>query len=240
MPSLQPRWPSIGLASRSFSTLAMIASRRACSSGLIPSASSRLRVSMSSLYSLWFGRNSCSGGSSSRTVTGSPSIARKIPTKSSRWNGRSFSSAMRRVAWSAAMIISRTIGIRAGALGVERGIGVGPHAEPFRPVAIRPGQELADLVAELAFDGLDGVEKDLAGPAVDGDPVALTDDATAHFEDATVLVHGDFRGADHAGLAHPDRDHRRVRGPAAPRGDDALRGVHARHVFRRGLGTNEV
>ena len=42
------------------------------------------------------GRNSCSGGSSSRIVTGSPAIASKIPSKSDCWNGSSRSSAARR------------------------------------------------------------------------------------------------------------------------------------------------
>ena len=70
--------------------------------------------------------------------------------KSSRWNGRSFSSAARRVAWSAAMIISRTIGMRSAAKNmcsvrtrpmpsapnsrarsrVGRRVGVGADAEP--------------------------------------------------------------------------------------------------------------
>ena len=35
------------------------------------------------------GRNSCSGGSSSRMVTGSPAIASKMPSKSACWNGSS-------------------------------------------------------------------------------------------------------------------------------------------------------
>ena len=115
----------------------------------------------------------------------------------------------------------------ARALGVVRGVSVGAHAEPFRAVAVRPGQELADLVAQLALDRLDRVEEDLARPAVDGDPVTLTDDATADLEDPAMLVHDDFAGADHAGLAHPDGDDGRVRRPAAARGHDALRGVHA-------------
>ena len=42
-------------------------------------------------------------------------MARKMPRKSSRWNGRSFSSAARCDTWSAAMIISRTMGMRSGA-----------------------------------------------------------------------------------------------------------------------------
>src|SRR5262249_57912530 len=91
----------------------------------------------------------------------------------------------------------------ARALGVERRVGVGPHAEPLGPVAVGPGQELADLVAELAFDGLDAVEQDLAGAAVDRDPVALADDAPADLEDTAGLLHRDLRGADHARPAHP-------------------------------------
>ena len=64
---------------------------------------------------MYFGRNSWSGGSRRRIVTGRPSIARKMPTKSSRWNGRSrFTAACRAVA-SLAMIISRTMGIRSAA-----------------------------------------------------------------------------------------------------------------------------
>ena len=47
-------------------------------------------------------------------VTGRPSMAWKIPLKSSRWKGRSLATAARRVAASPAMIMSRTIGIRSG------------------------------------------------------------------------------------------------------------------------------
>ena len=61
------------------------------------------------------GRNSCSGGSSRRIVTGRPFIARKMPSKSSRWNGSSLASALRRPASSSARIISR-IGVDALAL----------------------------------------------------------------------------------------------------------------------------
>ena len=43
-----------------------------------------------------FGRNSCSGGSSSRIVTGRPAIASKRPSKSSCWSGSSSASASRR------------------------------------------------------------------------------------------------------------------------------------------------
>jgi hypothetical protein len=42
-------------------------------------------------------------------------------------------------------------------------------------------------------------------------------------------------GAGDARLAHAARDHRRVRGHAAARGEDAFGGVHAVNVFGRGL-----
>src|SRR5438034_333533 len=109
MPSRQPRWPSIGLASWSERTFAII-----CSSRSRPMWCASRRV-YSSRRSVYLGRNSWSGGSRRRIVTGSPSIARKIPMKSLRWNGRSFFTAAWRAAESVAMIISRTIGIRSAA-----------------------------------------------------------------------------------------------------------------------------
>src|SRR2546427_2935278 len=100
MPRRQPRWPSIGLASRSVSILAIRSSSTRWRSTFTPSASRRARSSIISLYSFGVVRNSCSGGSSRRIVTGSPSIARKMPTKSSRWKGSSFLTAECRVARS--------------------------------------------------------------------------------------------------------------------------------------------
>ncbi len=61
--------------------------------------------------SVW-GKNSCSGGSSSRMVTGSPSMIVNSSTKSARCIGRIFSSAARRPFSSSARIISRTAAIR--------------------------------------------------------------------------------------------------------------------------------
>ena len=53
------------------------------------------------------GKNSCSGGSSVRMVTGMPFIALKRPSKSARWKGSSFASAFLRSAVVLARIISR-------------------------------------------------------------------------------------------------------------------------------------
>mmetsp|Transcript_5173 Transcript_5173/g.18550 ORF Transcript_5173/g.18550 Transcript_5173/m.18550 type:complete len:329 (-) Transcript_5173:1346-2332(-) len=101
--SLHPRKPSIGFISASFSI------RSTTSSSSAPvSAASRATISSSSPS----GRNSCSGGSSSRIVTGIPSIARKIPSKSPLWNGNRSSSAAWRSLVNVAMIIRRTVRMR--------------------------------------------------------------------------------------------------------------------------------
>src|SRR3989338_2384998 len=52
-------------------------------------------------------------------------------------------------------------------------------------------------------------------------------------------VHDHVPGADDAALAHPDRDHGRVRRAAPARGHDALGRVHAGDVLGRGLGPHQ-
>ena len=71
MSSRQPRWPSIGLDSVS----AMTRSRSSAGSTFIAAATSAISSSL-------FGRNSCSGGSSRRIVTGRPRMMVKSSTKS--------------------------------------------------------------------------------------------------------------------------------------------------------------
>ena len=53
------------------------------------------------------------------------------------------------------------------------------------------------------------------------------------------VVDADRAGAGDAGLAHAARDHRRVRGHAAARRDDALGGMHAVDVLGRGLDAHQ-
>ena len=91
----QPRCPSIGFDSCSCST------RRATTSTPMPSS-----LASSACLAFSCGTNSCSGGSINRIVTGRPSIAWKMPTKSRRWNGSSLSSALTRASLSFARIIS--------------------------------------------------------------------------------------------------------------------------------------
>mmetsp|Transcript_6562 Transcript_6562/g.23134 ORF Transcript_6562/g.23134 Transcript_6562/m.23134 type:complete len:360 (-) Transcript_6562:999-2078(-) len=104
----QPRKPSMGFTSLSFSMRSSTSS-----SGAPVSAAMELTIESSSSPS---GRNSCSGGSRRRIVTGRPSIALKMPSKSARWNTRMSSRATLRLSVSAAMIILRTLRMRSSVL----------------------------------------------------------------------------------------------------------------------------
>mmetsp|Transcript_17127 Transcript_17127/g.40886 ORF Transcript_17127/g.40886 Transcript_17127/m.40886 type:complete len:379 (+) Transcript_17127:738-1874(+) len=107
MPRRHPRSPSIGLASSSASM------RVRTSADPTPSSDASWSHSWSSAGPSC-GRNSCSGGSSRRIVTGSPSIAAKMPSKSSRWKpwiSRS-ASALPGAPSSCAAIMRRTAAMR--------------------------------------------------------------------------------------------------------------------------------
>ena len=100
------------------------------------SCSARIRSRIrSSLASSSGGRNSCSGGSSRRIVTGKPAIASKMPSKSPCWNGSSLSSTERRSSSVEARIISRTSGSRSSAMNMcsvrQRPIPSAPNSRAF-------------------------------------------------------------------------------------------------------------
>ncbi len=97
----QPRWPSMGFISCRDSIL------RSSSSWATPISLARALMSAGAV-----GRNSCRGGSSRRMVTGSPSMARKMPSKSSCCMGRILVRALRRAASLSARIISRIFMMR--------------------------------------------------------------------------------------------------------------------------------
>ncbi len=101
MPSRQPRWPSIGLVSCNASARWRIAGTSLPVSRAISPNSASV-----------FGRNSWSGGSRRRIVTGNPFMMRNISAKSSRWIGSNSASAARRPASSSAMISCRIAPIR--------------------------------------------------------------------------------------------------------------------------------
>ncbi len=97
-PRRQPRKPSIGLNSCSCFT------RSATSLALIPSACAASAWPFSSC-----GRNSCSGGSSVRIVTGKPFIARKMPSKSARWKPSSGRSAFSRSLMTGSSVVTTAV-----------------------------------------------------------------------------------------------------------------------------------
>ena len=95
----------------------------------------------SSISSGSCGRNSCSGGSSRRIVTGRPAMIAKDSMKSSRCIGRILASAARRPSASSARIISRiatdALGVEEHVLGAAQADALG--AEPARRVGHRAG-----------------------------------------------------------------------------------------------------
>mmetsp|Transcript_4186 Transcript_4186/g.14700 ORF Transcript_4186/g.14700 Transcript_4186/m.14700 type:complete len:242 (+) Transcript_4186:1953-2678(+) len=115
MPTRQPRSPSSGFVSRSArvrsSTRASVCPVSAVSSAVAaPNFSASNGGVLSN--SPGFGRNSCNGGSNSRTHTGLEPAARNSPAKSALWSGKSAWSAAARVLSSSASTSLRTVSTR--------------------------------------------------------------------------------------------------------------------------------
>ena len=132
MPRRHPRNPSMGFCSCSSSTRASSV-RSSLSLGERGLVSSRRVISTSRSSRL--GRNSCSGGSSRRMVTGSDSMALKRPAKSARCMGRSFLSAARRSFSLSARIMARMCSMRSSAKNMcsvrQRPMPSAPKARAF-------------------------------------------------------------------------------------------------------------
>ena len=97
------------------------------------------------------------------------------------------------------------------------------------PSSVLSIEDLDDLRrSRLHFAG-----EDFAAGAVDGEEVALVEDAIADRQRALVVIDMQRAGAANADLAHLARDERRVRADAAARGEDAFRREHAADIFRR-------
>jgi hypothetical protein len=106
MPRRQPRWPSIGLNSCRLLTLVRARARRPT----LSSASPRLDLWASSLC----GRNSCSGGSSRRMVTGRPFHGLEDALEVAALHGQQLGQGASRAGLVSARIISRTARMRSG------------------------------------------------------------------------------------------------------------------------------
>ncbi|MNS58099.1 hypothetical protein D3C72_910060 [compost metagenome] len=114
-PNRQPRRPIMGLDSWRRWTSRKSRSRRESRMGSSPLTR---RTATSAISSSCLGRNSWSGGSSRRIVTGNPAMAWKMPRKSSRCIGRSLSRAARRSRSVPARIISCITGKRSWAMNM--------------------------------------------------------------------------------------------------------------------------
>ena len=120
-----------------------------------------------------------------------------------------------------------------GLAGVLGGVGVGADLEVA--VLVGPGHDPAELAADLGLGGVEALTVDVAGGAVQADPVALLVGLAAQGELLVGLVHDDVAAAGHAAGAHAAGHHGGVAGHAAPDGEDAPCKVHALDVLGAGL-----
>ncbi len=175
-------------------------------------------------------------------------------TKSARCIGSSLASAARRDFSSSARIISRTARMRSSsknmcsvrqspmpsapnfsATRASAGVSALVRTPSLRTSSAQP-ISVRELAGQRRLDHRHAPGQHLAGRAVDGDDVALlAASCPADAHGAGRVVDAQRARAGDAGLAHAARDHGRVRGHAAARGEDALGGVHAVDVLGRGL-----
>ena len=185
-------------------------------------------------------------------VTGRPSIASKMPSKSERW---SFSSSAERL-----LLLDRAVGedeplhqreaiteehvlgaAEADALGAEatrhlgvvREVGVGAHPHP--PERVGPREDGLERTARVGRDDGDRADHHLAGGAVDRDDLTLAHGLAVDLEEAADDVDLELVGAAHRGRAHAAGDDRGVAHEPAARREDALGRDHAVQVVGRRL-----
>ena len=150
-----------------------------------------IALATSSISSSVFGRNSCSGGSSRRIVTGRPVMISNSSAKSWRCIGSSLASAARRPCLVSARIISRTATMRSPSKNMcsvrqrpmpsapnERAtrasaarLGVGAHLHA--PDRVGPAHEGGEIAGHLRLHHRRRALHHLARAAVDGEDVAL-------------------------------------------------------------------
>ena len=120
-----------------------------------------------------------------------------------------------------------------GLTGVLGGVGVGADLEI--PELVGPVHDPLKLAGDLGLGGVQALAIDVAGGAVQADPVALLVDLSGQGKLLVGLVHNDVAAAGDAAGAHAPGHHGGVGGHAAPHGEDALGGLHALNVLGGGL-----
>ena len=122
-------------------------------------------------------------------------------------------------------------------LGVAGRVGVRAHLQLAELVG--PHHDAAELAGDRRVDGGDHAVVDVAGGAVEREPVALLEELAAEAEALALLVHRDLLAAGDAALAHAARDDGGVARHAAAHREDALGGLHALDVLRGRLQAHE-
>ena len=118
--------------------------------------------------------------------------------------------------------------------GVPGIVGIGVHLE--LAVLVGPAHQAAEVAgAGIGGHGGDGLAVNIAGGAVQTDPVALVVFLAGQGKLLALIVHHDVAAAGHAAGAHAPGHHGGVRSHAAPDGEDALGNLHTLDVLGGGL-----
>ena len=107
------------------------------------------------------------------------------------------------------------------------------------PALVGPAHERAEIAGKFRLHHRHGAGQHLAGRAVDGDDVALPEDAAGNAELAGGVVDAHAAGARHARNAHAAGNDGGMAGHAAARGQDAFGRMHAVDIFRAGLDAHQ-
>ena len=125
-------------------------------------------------------------------------------------------------------------------LRIARVVGVGLDVQAASCVS--PAHEAVEVLVAGSGNGRDLAGVDVAGAAVEGDPVALREAVAVDLKDLVGVADADIvviAAAGDAAGAHAAGDNGRMAGHAAAHGQDALRDLHAHDVLGAGLETDE-
>src|SRR5580704_9437843 len=217
----QPRKPSIGLNS---------CNSRARSASFFGSAP--MACATSAISSSLCGKNSCSGGSSRRMVTGALHRQEFRQRRAARF----LVAGQNHLAHGADAVLVEEHVLGAAepdTLGAEfdrgtrigRRVGIGAHFQ--RADAIGPFHQGGEFAGQRRLLHRHPAGEHLPARAVDGEDIAFLERHAAGGHGLCAIIDAQGAGAGDARLAHAAGDHRCVRGHAAARGQNALGGVHA-------------
>ena len=114
--------------------------------------------------------------------------------------------------------------------GLFRGLGVGADFKATQGVC--PFHKLREITRKIGLKGRDFAQHDFAGCAIKGDYVPFLKGHTARHHGFVGVVDLDRTRTANARCTHATCNHGCVAGHAAARCQNALRGMHARDIFR--------